>query len=416
MSSPTQRAPRLFDFLLLPVLYYVAAKAGVTFTLMPEGTAIVWPPNGFLLAALIRFGGRGYVGFAGLTILAEVIADVPRFSVVEALLFGVSNVGEATIALWLLKRWDFNARFTAPADLLKFVVAGPLIAAFAAAWLAALTYEVFRGTQTGYLEFLRIWWFGDAVGLMIVTPLLLSFWAARNDQPVLRLSAKPLGDALVVLGALGAIALLFAARDGILAGMHVGPILLVPFVIYAAVRYGLTGGALAAAGVALVTMILTTKGWSLFGQVSSRTAVIQAQEFILITSVLALGLASLLSQLRTSKGELQLANRDLRDRAQALEHSNLELQRAEAEVVALNAGLERRVQERTSELELALTQVKRLQGLLPICAWCNKVRDDEDYWQSVEDYIVKHTDARFSHSICPDCTERVLREARGRTA
>jgi hypothetical protein len=187
-------------------------------------------------------------------------------------------------------------------------------------------------------------------------------------------------------------------------------------VIFVAVRFGVSAAALAAAGVALLVMVLTNLDYPLFGNVQGRSAVILAQEFIFIASLLALGPAALMSQLRASQDELELVNGQLRDRAHALERSNEGLQRAEAEVVALNAGLEHRVRERTAELERALAQVTRLQGLLPICAWCRKVRDDEDYWQSVEDYIVRHTEARFSHSICPDCTERVLQEAAGKSA
>jgi DNA-binding response OmpR family regulator len=49
------------------------------------------------------------------------------------------------------------------------------------------------------------------------------------------------------------------------------------------------------------------------------------------------------------------------------------------------------------------TQVKQLAGLLPICSLCKRVRDDHNYWHQVESYVQKHTDARFTHSYCPDC-------------
>jgi len=49
------------------------------------------------------------------------------------------------------------------------------------------------------------------------------------------------------------------------------------------------------------------------------------------------------------------------------------------------------------------TEVKQLAGLLPICCYCKKIRDDQDYWGQVEEYIGNHTDATFSHGICPDC-------------
>ena len=55
------------------------------------------------------------------------------------------------------------------------------------------------------------------------------------------------------------------------------------------------------------------------------------------------------------------------------------------------------------ELQAALAEVKTLREILPICSYCRKVRDDHDYWSTVEDYVSRHTDARFSHSICPSC-------------
>jgi len=68
-------------------------------------------------------------------------------------------------------------------------------------------------------------------------------------------------------------------------------------------------------------------------------------------------------------------------------------------VVELQSALAQRVR----ELEEALKREKRLQGLLPICSYCKKIRDDQNYWQQVEAYIEEHSGAAFSHSICPDC-------------
>ena len=55
------------------------------------------------------------------------------------------------------------------------------------------------------------------------------------------------------------------------------------------------------------------------------------------------------------------------------------------------------------ELQAALAEVRTLQAILPICSYCKKVRDDENYWHSVEGYIQTHTDTQFSHGICPSC-------------
>lgn len=77
--------------------------------------------------------------------------------------------------------------------------------------------------------------------------------------------------------------------------------------------------------------------------------------------------------------------------------------RARVQVGARIVILQRQLTNRIRELEEALSQVKQLQGLLPICSYCKKIRDDQNYWQQVEEYISKHSRAQFSHSICPDC-------------
>jgi CHASE3 domain sensor protein len=55
------------------------------------------------------------------------------------------------------------------------------------------------------------------------------------------------------------------------------------------------------------------------------------------------------------------------------------------------------------QLKLSLAQVKTLSGLIPICSWCKKIRSDKGYWQSVESYVCAHSDAKFTHGMCPEC-------------
>jgi len=62
---------------------------------------------------------------------------------------------------------------------------------------------------------------------------------------------------------------------------------------------------------------------------------------------------------------------------------------------------------RTGELEEALTKIKTLRGLIPICASCKKIRSDKGYWQQLEDYLTDHSEADFTHGICPECLEQM---------
>jgi len=83
---------------------------------------------------------------------------------------------------------------------------------------------------------------------------------------------------------------------------------------------------------------------------------------------------------------------------------------ARLSVAARVVQLQQRLADRVSELEEAISRVRQLQGLLPICAYCKRIRDDQNYWNQVESYIAEHLDVRFSHGICPSCLETVLKE------
>jgi phosphoserine phosphatase RsbU/P len=60
---------------------------------------------------------------------------------------------------------------------------------------------------------------------------------------------------------------------------------------------------------------------------------------------------------------------------------------------------------RVEQLQEALSSVRKLSGLLPICAYCKRIRDDRDYWRQIEHFVSEHSEVRFSHGICPECIE-----------
>jgi DNA-binding response OmpR family regulator len=98
-----------------------------------------------------------------------------------------------------------------------------------------------------------------------------------------------------------------------------------------------------------------------------------------------------------------ISNKELLARVQAVER----IKRAED---ALRTK-EKEQQKLISELQAAIAEIKTLKGFIPICASCKKIRDDEGFWNQLEIYISEHTDARFSHGLCPDCYEKLKAEA-----
>ena len=87
--------------------------------------------------------------------------------------------------------------------------------------------------------------------------------------------------------------------------------------------------------------------------------------------------------------------------------------RSEDELRTLNGTLAALSQEQKkliAELQDALASIKTLRGMLPICSSCKKIRDDKGYWSQIEAYMSDHSDAEFTHALCPECAEKLYPE------
>ena len=115
--------------------------------------------------------------------------------------------------------------------------------------------------------------------------------------------------------------------------------------------------------------------------------------------------------IQTDDGYLLFIERLLLTESRALEQMgsmNDELINMQRDMVKKNRLLEKlksELHERVAELELALERINRLEGIIPICMYCHKIRINEDTWDKFEKYLQENTDAEFSHGICPVCME-----------
>ena len=109
---------------------------------------------------------------------------------------------------------------------------------------------------------------------------------------------------------------------------------------------------------------------------------------------------------RRQRTALERIEQETADRASALARANLLLHFEMEERKTIQAARERLI----GELQTALADVKTLSGLLPICGWCRKVRDDSGSWNSLEAYLKKTSGRDVTHGICPECNTRMLHE------
>jgi hypothetical protein len=102
---------------------------------------------------------------------------------------------------------------------------------------------------------------------------------------------------------------------------------------------------------------------------------------------------------------LQTTNNQVVEQMAVLNNEFIAMQRELSKKNQLLKRMQHDLEEKVLQLEAALSQVKRLEGIIPICMYCKSIRDNEELWHNVERYIADHSDAEFSHGICPDCFE-----------
>lgn len=299
--------PAAVQLLLLPLLFYGGAKLSLSLAVQPE-LVMLWLPNSILLAGLLHYGTRRYASFAAMIVLAEIAADYPTFTLIEASLFGAINLMEATIAYALLRRWRVDTAFSTPADIARFVMAGPVIGALLAACGGAAVNRAMVTSDIPLHELIRVWWFSDGLGLLIMTPLVLSFWPTGQRE-----AERPVDlrwyDAIAVALTLLVAAAFALSEQRMFYGVTIRAFLLIPPALYAAARFGLRVTTIVVAAITSLVLFVTKNGQQPFGDIPLRETVVSVQELIFIMSTMSLGIAALLAQHR--RNELDLENRVL---------------------------------------------------------------------------------------------------------
>jgi diguanylate cyclase (GGDEF)-like protein len=306
--------PHWLVFLLLPLLHFASVKLTFFCAVTPENEVVVWLPNAVLLAALLRFRGRRGWLMAGLTFASDVIGNLPQFPWDEAVLLSLVNLVEVVSTFLLMRSTGASPRLERIEDLTKFLLAGPVLSALFAGILGAAVIEMMEGSSASYFTLMRLWWFGDALGLMIYTPLLLAF----SQPPAERIHWR-WQNVVVVLLTLALVGLIFSSRDGEFAGQSLTPTVLLPFVLVMAARFERRWIALAVALISLATAYALTMGHNPFGETAVYTRIVRAQEFIMTLSIVGMGFAVLLDERKIKERELELK---VRERTRELEESN----------------------------------------------------------------------------------------------
>lgn len=385
------------QLIVLPAIYLAGAKLSLAFAVMPQALVMIWIPNAVMLAALFHYRWRRFAAFAAAIVVVEVVADHATFPVAEAMLFGVINLLEVSLAYLLLTRWRFDPRFATPFDIAKFVIAAPLVAALLSAWAAAGVYRLFRDGEAAFLESLRIWWFSDGLGLLILTPFVLGLWppGVRDDEPRIPLRWY---DLVALCGALGILIPFMFAHQRVFYGVTVRAFLLLLPLLYAAARFSVRTTTAFVAVSALLVLFVVESGQQPFGDLPMIETVISAQEMIAVMTTISLGIATLLSQQRAT---MRVLESRVADRTAALTRANDELRQL-AVTDALTGLLNRRAMFDVLEREMSRQQRYEHPLALIVCDIDHFKLVNDQWGHAAGDLVLRHV-----ASICT----AVLRDA-----
>jgi PAS domain S-box-containing protein len=305
--------------LLLAAVYFTTAKVSLLLAIPPGYATAVWPPSGMALAALMLWGTRLWPGvWLGAALTNFTVQGSPLLAVAIA----SGNTLEAAVAVALIRRYIHElGRFASGEDVIKFVGLCALSAAIAAA-IGVLSLALLAAISwSDFLVNAWTWWQGDASGMIIITPLIASWWLT----PWARWTVPKAIEAVALAGALALAT--FMVFGGVPGQATTPPLAFItlPFVIWAAIRFGEREVTTVIALVCGMAIWYTLQGRGPFGLASTNISLLF---LVAYTSTLVMtGLV--LSALIGERG------------------------RAIAELRRINEELEQRIEERTLELEIS---------------------------------------------------------------
>ncbi len=288
------------------VSYFATARTGLMMDNYSGFATLVWPPSGIALAALLVGGYRMWPAVFASAFAVNFLAGGPFW---VTILMALGNSLEAIVGTYLLHQVNFDKSFSRVRDVLRFLIFAVLISTMVSATLGTLALELgnVEGFQ-GYWSTWRVWWVGDILGELIVAPVLLVPLAHK------KLKLRTVSAAENFLFSFCLILAGIAVYGGILGNLGIPDLtlsyLFFPFVIWAALRMGLSGTTLTIFIISIISIVGTAEGFGPFTYGPLRDNLLFLHSFLSVLSVTGLVLAASICERvqatdRAKKGEIQ---------------------------------------------------------------------------------------------------------------
>jgi signal transduction histidine kinase/integral membrane sensor domain MASE1/CheY-like chemotaxis protein len=295
------RIKNLILLLGIAAVYFLAAKLGLSLAFRNASVSPVWPPTGVTIAALLWFGYRGTPGVLLGALLANyLLTDV---SLAAAAGISIGNTLEALIAVYLLRRYvesrnPFNRAF----DVLKFVIFAAVISTAISATLGNLALCLSGSEAWSDFPWLWLtWWLGDAVGALIVTPLILS-WA---EKPVERWRVQRWIEFAALLISLTLLSVTIYTKFLLQVGtFRPWGHLAIPLLVWAAFRFGPRGVSSSMILLAAISIWGTIHGYGSFAVFGKNESLLFLQAYVADLAITSLALAAIVTERKVAGRQL----------------------------------------------------------------------------------------------------------------
>lgn len=273
---------------VLAVVYFIAAKLGLRFAFLHPSATAIWAPTGIALAGFLIFGLRVWPGI----FLAAFLANVTTYgTALTSLGIAAGNTLEGVAGSYLIRRFARADRvFERAQDIFKFTFLAGMVSTAVSATIGVTVLSLGGFAQWAMFGAIwRTWWLGDAVGAVIVTPLIL-LW---RENPHVNWTREQIAElSLLFLGLFFTSWIVFGGSSHSLVKNYPLEYLCVPFLIWAAFRFGRRKAATASCVLAGIATWGTLHGYGPFARDSQNTSLLLAQAFLGIVSITVLALAA----------------------------------------------------------------------------------------------------------------------------
>lgn len=274
--------------LVLALVYFAAAKLGLKFASIHPSATAVWVPTGISLTAFLIFGYRVWPAI----FLGAFLANLSTAgSVLTSLAIGIGNTLEGVLSCYLVNRFAASRRFFERApDIFRFAFLAGMVSTTVSATIGVTSLALAGFADwTKYSTIWCTWWLGDGSGAIVVTPLVL-LW---RGNPRLKWSRNQLIElSLLFLGLFSTAYFVFGGRFHPLVKNYPLEYLCIPFLIWAAFRFGRRKAATANFFLAVIATWGTVQGYGPFSRQSQNTSLLLLQAFMGIVAITSLALAA----------------------------------------------------------------------------------------------------------------------------